>query len=217
MGTSLSQWATSRGISLEEIQPQSDLQAARIFPISNDGDEQRTLLNWMINDPQDTAGRDLWRCLPKVSANELSDQANLLRLQSQREDYRKDNLQALAANHRHSVFYQTNLDHMAHEFVKYHLPLPELPQADTPLLTRISDQMFRHRVLSLRGEVDTQHEQMAFNLLREGLVEQARKEKQMPMMNVLADQIVWGRSPVRIDLAGGWTDTPPYCLINGEI
>ena len=215
MGTSLSQWATSRGISLEEIQPQSDLQAARIFPISNDGDEQRTLLNWMINDPQDTAGRDLWRCLPKVSANELSDQANLLRLQSQREDYRKDNLQALAANHRHSVFYQTNLDHMAHEFVKYHLPLPELPQADTPLLTRISDQMFRHRVLSLRGEADTQHEQMAFNLLREGLVEQARKEKQMPMMNVLADQIVWGRSPVRIDLAGGWTDTPPYCLING--
>ncbi len=29
------------------------------------------------------------------------------------------------------------------------------------------------------------------------------------------DQIVWGRSPVRIDLAGGWTDTPPYCLFSG--
>jgi galactokinase/mevalonate kinase-like predicted kinase len=26
---------------------------------------------------------------------------------------------------------------------------------------------------------------------------------------------VWGRSPVRIDLAGGWTDTPPYCLYAG--
>ena len=24
------------------------------------------------------------------------------------------------------------------------------------------------------------------------------------------DQIVWARSPVRLDLAGGWTDTPPY-------
>jgi galactokinase/mevalonate kinase-like predicted kinase len=29
---------------------------------------------------------------------------------------------------------------------------------------------------------------------------------------VQEDQIVWGRSPVRLDLAGGWTDTPPYCL-----
>lgn len=29
------------------------------------------------------------------------------------------------------------------------------------------------------------------------------------------DQIVWARSPVRIDVAGGWTDTPPYCLYEG--
>lgn len=29
------------------------------------------------------------------------------------------------------------------------------------------------------------------------------------------DQIVWARSPVRIDIAGGWTDTPPYCLMEG--
>ena len=31
----------------------------------------------------------------------------------------------------------------------------------------------------------------------------------------MSDQIVWGRSPVRIDLAGGWTDTPPYSLYAG--
>ena len=29
------------------------------------------------------------------------------------------------------------------------------------------------------------------------------------------DQIVWARSPVRLDLAGGWTDTPPYCIEHG--
>jgi galactokinase/mevalonate kinase-like predicted kinase len=29
------------------------------------------------------------------------------------------------------------------------------------------------------------------------------------------DQIVWARSPVRLDLAGGWTDTPPYTLRYG--
>ncbi len=37
----------------------------------------------------------------------------------------------------------------------------------------------------------------------------------MPNLDVYSDQIVWGRSPVRIDLAGGWTDTPPYCLTSG--
>jgi galactokinase/mevalonate kinase-like predicted kinase len=31
-----------------------------------------------------------------------------------------------------------------------------------------------------------------------------------PKAAVKADQIVWARSPVRLDLAGGWTDTPPY-------
>jgi galactokinase/mevalonate kinase-like predicted kinase len=29
------------------------------------------------------------------------------------------------------------------------------------------------------------------------------------------DQIVWARAPVRLDLAGGWTDTPPYTLRRG--
>ena len=29
------------------------------------------------------------------------------------------------------------------------------------------------------------------------------------------DEIVWGRSPARLDLGGGWTDTPPYSLENG--
>jgi galactokinase/mevalonate kinase-like predicted kinase len=32
---------------------------------------------------------------------------------------------------------------------------------------------------------------------------------------VKADQIVWARSPVRLDLAGGWTDTPPFTLREG--
>ena len=38
---------------------------------------------------------------------------------------------------------------------------------------------------------------------------------QVPSLSVAEDQIVWGRSPVRIDIAGGWTDTPPYCLMEG--
>ena len=32
---------------------------------------------------------------------------------------------------------------------------------------------------------------------------------------ILRDQVVWVTSPVRIDLAGGWSDTPPICLEQG--
>src|SRR5512135_3635203 len=37
-----------------------------------------------------------------------------------------------------------------------------------------------------------------------------------PPRNVLrSDEIVWGRAPARLDLGGGWTDTPPYSLERG--
>ena len=52
-------------------------------------------------------------------------------------------------------------------------------------------------------------------LLREGLGGVGPFEAVEPYLCVADDQIVWGRSPVRIDIAGGWTDTPPYCLMEG--
>ena len=46
-------------------------------------------------------------------------------------------------------------------------------------------------------------------------LEEVEAKKQQPQLAVCPDQIVWSRSPVRIDIAGGWTDTPPYCLLEG--
>ena len=138
-----------------------------------------------------------------LSAEELSDVANLARLFAQRHEFQKSNWPALAANWQHSVFYQLDLADAARNFRQDNIPLPP-PVAETaPMMTRIHDAMFRDQ------------SDKAFALLREGLTEPMLVEKQSPRLSVYADQIVWGRSPVRIDIAGGWTDTPPFCLMEG--
>jgi len=36
-----------------------------------------------------------------------------------------------------------------------------------------------------------------------------------PRAGILTDQVVWATTPVRIDFAGGWSDTPPICTEQG--
>jgi len=138
-----------------------------------------------------------------LSAEEISSEANLDRLFNQRAAFRSQVWPALARNWKHSVFYQLDLDDAAREFEAYHIPMPEALSEDAPLMTRIHDAMFRG------------NREQAFGLLREGLTRQVLAQPQQPRLSVYRDQIVWGRSPVRIDIAGGWTDTPPYCLLEG--
>ena len=57
-----------------------------------------------------------------------------------------------------------------------------------------------------------EYEANAFAKLRDLIVREAQLSPAHPRHNVLEDQIIWARSPVRLDLAGGWTDTPPYCI-----
>jgi galactokinase/mevalonate kinase-like predicted kinase len=151
----------------------------------------------------------------KLSADEISAYANLRRLTAQREAFRVSNWGVLAKNYEHSVFYQLNLEDAARQHALHHLPLPQTLPDTMPMMTRISDRMFRARVCQLEGKPYQEEESQAFALMREGLTEAALAKKQQPRLDVYADQIVWGRSPVRIDLAGGWTDTPPYCLNEG--
>ncbi|MCI6160755.1 MAG: bifunctional fucokinase/fucose-1-phosphate guanylyltransferase [Prevotella sp.] len=215
LGNSMKQWAVQRQINLSSIEGNDDLQAARIFPVTDNLHDAGLLLRWMLHDPQLQGARRLWGESQKLSADEISAQANLRRLTAQRASFRADNWKALANNHEHSVFYQTDLEDAARAFAKHHISQP-LPIPDhAPLLKRIHDSMFRSECARNRGEAYEQAERKAFDLLREGLTERALSEKQSPRMSVHGDQIVWGRSPVRIDVAGGWTDTPPYCLMEG--
>ena len=152
------------------------------------GDSDYEIRRYHIDEPQ--------------NSNELAEKANLYRLFAQRREFRKQNWSALVKNWRHSVFYQLDLADAQEEFKNLGIPLPEPLEDDAPLMTRIHNAMFRR-------ESDK-----AFGLLREGILE-GQEIVGTPQRDIADDQIVWGRSPVRIDIAGGWTDTPPYCLMEG--
>lgn len=183
------------------------------FPIVDNIDEAGLVLRYMIN--QETEGEDkgkgkaIFEKAQKISAEQISATANLRRLFEQRREFRKHNWSALADNYEHSVFYQLDLNDAAKEFKANGIAMPKPLPDSAPLLTRMKDAMFR-------GDNDK-----AFGLLREGIVKTSNANGiNMPTLSsmsnkVATDQIVWGRSPVRIDIAGGWTDTPPFCLMEG--
>lgn len=183
------------------------------FPIVDNIDEAGLVLRYMLN--QETEGEDkgkgkaIFNKAQKISAEQISATANLRRLFEQRREFRKHNWSALADNYEHSVFYQLDLNDAAKEFKANGIAMPKPLPDSAPLLTRMKDAMFR-------GDNDK-----AFGLLREGIVKTSNANGiNMPTLSsmsnkVATDQIVWGRSPVRIDIAGGWTDTPPFCLMEG--
>lgn len=184
-------------------------QQTPMFPVLDDIAEMGKVLADML------AGNANLDAYKLMSAEEISNEANLVRLVKQRNQFCNGNWKAIADNYEHSVFYQLDLDHAARQFAANGIEEPKAISDKAPLLTRIHDAMFRSELARLSDNEYKSEEQKAFALLREGLTEPVLAEKQSPKMSVYSDQIVWGRSPVRIDLAGGWTDTPPYCLMEG--
>ncbi len=211
----VTEWLAARGITDADLGRTDDIQAAQLFPVAPSMEALQPLLHWFIGTPDD-AVTALWRRLPRLSADDLSAEASLPRLFAQRRQLQRETLPLIAANWRRSVFYQTNLKDMAEKYAALHLPLPDALSDEAPLMTRIHDAMFRseqcHATDSTTADAE---EKKAFGLLREGLTAEALHHTCRPHSTTCADQIVWGRSPVRIDLAGGWSDTPPYSIMAG--
>lgn len=216
LGMPFQTWLTERGIAIEDIQGRKDdLQAAAIFPVVGNETEMGQVLRWMVSEPRLTEGKEIWLKSHRLCADEISAQADLRQLYVQRESYCKGNWEVLAHNHEKSVFYQLDLADVANEFHKFNLDKPEILTEDAPLMQRIHNRMLRAQIEKLNEKDYRTDEQAAFGLLREGLLADLYDRKSHPHLNVYSDQIVWGRSPVRIDMAGGWTDTPPYSLFAG--
>ncbi|MDR0976143.1 MAG: bifunctional fucokinase/L-fucose-1-P-guanylyltransferase, partial [Prevotellaceae bacterium] len=192
-----------------------DKQREKRFPVVDSIDDIGTLLRYLTTEPDLTEGRELYDRSTLLSADDLLDEANLQRLFARREAFRKANWPALAANYEKSVFYQLDLADAARNFHELSLPKPAALPPTAPAMQRMHNCMLRAQIDLLDGRDHRDDEQAAFALLREGLLAGLDEQTVTPRLSVAADQIVWGRSPVRIDVAGGWTDTPPYSLFAG--
>jgi galactokinase/mevalonate kinase-like predicted kinase len=216
MGKPVEEWLRNKRITPDEagLTGNMDIQGAPLFPVVNQNDLTAEFIRWMLGQTDSPSQQRCWLSCSRLSADEVSDRANLLRLFDQRKNYRQDNLKKLAANYKRSVFYQIDLKHAARDFASSGIDLPHpLPDTETPML-RFRDHMFRSEVSRLLGKDGLAEELSAFGVLQASIAETVSRNV-IPRLNVYPDQIVWGRSPARLDLAGGWSDTPPYCLQNG--
>ncbi|MCP5518179.1 MAG: bifunctional fucokinase/L-fucose-1-P-guanylyltransferase [Verrucomicrobiales bacterium] len=199
----------------------ADIFEAPLFPVFEPEALDADLVNWLLasDPPANEALAGVYRKARRLSARELLAGAAIRRLYSRRDDLRRRILQPMLANARWSVFARLDLDTTARDYAVSGHSLPEAPVLDDDHhepLGGVHERMFRGAVRRWRDEAGWEaEEQAAFARLRSILIDQARLERAQPRCTVQEDQIVWGRSPARLDLAGGWTDTPPYCLEHG--
>lgn len=217
----LAEWFAARGLSPEPcgVQSGADVQSAPLFPVLAGAALDPEFLEWVFGatpaQRPDFAAR--WRELPRLSARQIPERANVRRILQQRSELRRACLAPLMKNFRFSVFFRLDLESVAKDFAQNGAELPDLPfeKQDDPMHA-VHGEMFRSAVLRHRGSADWETcEAAAFGKLRERIMQEAQLSPVRPVRHVLEDQIVWARSPVRLDLAGGWTDTPPYCLEHG--
>ena len=221
LGLAVTSWLAERGLHPAEcgLDPQADIQTCPLFPVINADRIEPAFIEWLFTAP--TGGHRklsrLWRESARLSAQQLNERINLSRLYDQRARLRNACLPPMMKNFRSSVFFRLDLDATARAFAEAGLKPPELAfGAQHHPLDRVHDQIFRSALLGYRGDPEgPRFEAGAFAQLREIIIHEASLAACSPRCNVKEDQIVWARSPVRLDLAGGWTDTPPYCLEHG--
>jgi len=211
-------WLNQRGLTMEEcgLDAETDIQFTALFPVLPPTDIEARFLEWLFAaaPERNAAFARRWRESLRLSAQQLLEQVDVKALHTRRAELRTACLAPLIRNHRWSVIYNLDLEATAGEFARQPDALLEIAftEQDEPM-SAVRDQMLRAAVLRRRGAAGCeQFEANAFGRLRELIVREAQIQPAQPQRNVLEDQIVWARSPARLDLAGGWTDTPPYCI-----
>ena len=221
LGRPVGEWFARRGLEAEAVGLKAglDLQFCPLFPVISADDLDPDFVQWLVNPEKAKSGRwaRLWQRANRLSAAELAVRFDPDRAQAQRHWLRLQALKSLRRHSRWSVFHRLDLEATAQLWAAEPEALePMVFGPEDPPMLAVREAMFQAAVIRARGNTGWEgREREAFQHLQEMLVREAQLTPADPNRAVLEDQIVWARSPVRLDLAGGWTDTPPYCLEHG--
>ena len=219
-GRKASEWLAARGLPVDG----TDVYRLALYPVVGDRFKGQEIADWFFAEKPDAAVAERIRELPLLSAEQIPAQVNFQRLFAEREAAQE---QSLLTDFR-ACLEQSDSRVMEQDFSA----LGALCQAGGVKLARwlrtnsealfgcLPDAVHRARLRMLlaelsRGAKRLAHEQAAYSELQVSIVESNPTSKSAPVLALKEDQIVWSRSPVRLDLGGGWTDTPPYCLEQG--
>ena len=225
MGMAFPDWCDKHGFQVADLgcETKVDIQFAPIFPLVADLKDAESVIAWMLNrDPKAASADEQMRRRylngPRVSADWLNMHADLDRMFEQRKQLLERSFPLLLSHAERNIFHQIDLQHAAELFAPTGYPVPEThPDPKERLFSYIRDRMFRYSVSKIRGVETALYEKQAFAALQDAIIDRFRETPAsiVPQNTALSDQVIWARSPVRLDLAGGWSDTPPYCFLNG--
>lgn len=212
-------WLTRRGFEVTN----ADVFDIPLYPVLNPAEITQPLIDWFFATDPDLAVSDRVRAAERLAASAIPAAINFDRYFAERAAGHTAVLlaqfQACLATGDNRVFGQDfgAIASHARQHGTFRAWLVEHRQA---LLKQVAEPVHRSRLLMLLAELGRGRErevlaQEAHASLQQGVISTDPSRKSRPKLALKEDQIVWGRSPVRLDLAGGWTDTPPYCLEHG--
>ncbi len=72
-----------------------------------------------------------------------------------------------------------------------------------------------HQFVSSSAPTTSMLRGAAFGIMSRTIIDGSIEKTARPRNMLRPDEIVWGRAPARMDVGGGWSDTPPYSLVYG--
>lgn len=215
LGRPVRQWFAARGLTMEDcgLDPRVDIQESPLF--AEVAQTDAGWVRWLMAEhpAEDSAFALRWKSARRHSARGLGECADLGRLLAQRRQLAARAVRAIWEHRATNPFHRMNLQSLAELYASTEA---DIPQPDSPRpMERIQEAAFAAEVARARGKPSGRLESEAFGVLAQRVVSACESKPAHPRSTLLADQILWARSPVRLDLAGGWSDTPPFCFKHG--
>ncbi|MCG6925650.1 MAG: hypothetical protein LJF30_10095 [Acidobacteria bacterium] len=204
-GRPLDLWLSERGLSREDVfdaDAAPDLFAARLFCC---GPSAKLIAGYVA--APDAGWAETFRAARRLSLYEIQSPDDVVSREDRRVELRREQLrdlfrrghgwQGVSAPDFESTFGDGDGPALLREW---------LQRTDDPVLRAYRERLFRTIAPDTAGAE-----------VRLPEIEYVSRSKDGPPLRLALkeDQIVWARAPVRLDLAGGWTDTPPYTLRHG--